>query len=223
MLDPLFEPNEHLNRLISIDEVTQVVMSAKSSSAPGIDRIPYAALKFETVTAVLHCLFQLIFDTSIIPSVWRKSIICPPLKDSKTDNRVPLNYRGINLLPCIYKLYTSTINKRIMNYLESSDLLADEQNGFRANRSCEDHIFTLNSIIRNKRNVYTAFIDLKKAFDFIDRELLLYKLLFTGINGKIYNSLRSIYASSESCVQPFYCMQTILCCSRHQRMVFNTC
>ena len=201
MSDPLYVPNEHLNKTISIEEVSNVIMSAKLHSASGIDNLPYAALKFPPAIAVLQSLFQLIFDTSLIPSIWRKSVIFPLLKDPSSDKRVPLNYRGISLLPCVSKLYSSILNKRIMKHLECNDLLADEQNGFRANRSCEDHIFTLNSLIQNNGNVYTAFIDLKKAFDFVDRDMLLYKLIMKGIDGKMYNSLKSVYASSESCIR----------------------
>ena len=53
---------------ITIEEVSRAVMSAKSRSASGIDNIPYAVLKFPPVIAVLNCLFQPIFDTSVIPS-----------------------------------------------------------------------------------------------------------------------------------------------------------
>ena len=47
-----------------------------------------------------------------------------------------------------------------MSYLENNDILADEQNDFRKNRSCEDHIFTMNSLIQNNQNLYVAFTDL---------------------------------------------------------------
>ena len=80
----------------------------------------------------------------------------------------------------------SFLNRRLTKYLEQSNMLADEQNGFRSDRSCEDHIFTLNGIKRNNDHVYASFIDLKKAFDFIDRELLLYKLIKIGVDGKLY-------------------------------------
>ena len=49
------------------------------------------------------------------------------------------------------------------------DILVDEQNGFCKGRSCEDHVFSLCSILRNKLEekhpIYCAFIDLEKAFD----------------------------------------------------------
>ena len=166
MLDPLYLENVELNRNITIEELTRIVMHTKNNSSTGYDAIPYEVLKFPPVIGVLHKLFQLIFDTSIIPSIWRKSIICPIHKDPTSDKSVPLNYRGISLLSCVSKVYSSFINKRLSGYLENNNILGDEQNGFRSNRSCEDHVFVLNSLIRNKTNVFTAFIDLRKAFDF---------------------------------------------------------
>jgi hypothetical protein len=47
--------------------------------------------------------------------------------------------------------------------------------------------------------VFTAYIDLKKCFDYVDRDMLLYKLLINNIDGKLYNSIKNIYASSVSC------------------------
>lgn len=45
----------------------------------------------------------------IIPSAWNKSIIKPVPKTSKSDPRVPLNYRGISLLSTVYKLYSNIL------------------------------------------------------------------------------------------------------------------
>ena len=44
----------------------------------------------------------------------------------------------ISLLSLVNKLYSSVLNKRLLNYLESEDMLVDEQIGFRPDRSCED-------------------------------------------------------------------------------------
>ena len=136
MMDPIYNTNEQLNEDISLEEVTRVVMSARSLSATGTDKLPYATMKFPPVIAALQCFFQLVFDTSIIPLLWRKSVICPLLKDPNSDRRVPLNYRGISLLSCVSKLYSAVINKRLRKYMENNRLLADEQNGFRSGRSC---------------------------------------------------------------------------------------
>ena len=79
-------------------------------------------------------------------------------------------------------------------------MFVDEQNGFRSGRSCEEHIFTLTTIVRNQfaksKALFTPFIDLKKAFDWVDRDLLMYRLLTYGINGKIYNAVKSMYQNT---------------------------
>ncbi|VDH95861.1 Hypothetical predicted protein [Mytilus galloprovincialis] len=143
MLDPLFIENEELNSAITIDEIRRLVSRTKNGKSCGIDNIPYEVLKTENVIAVLYSMFQLVFDTSIVPSLWHQAIICPILKDKSSDKRIPLHYRGISLLSCVSKLYSGFINNRVSSYLEDNDLLSEEQNGFRKNRSCEDHIFTL--------------------------------------------------------------------------------
>ena len=108
----------------------------------------------------------------------------------------PLNYRGISLLPCIAKLYSSILNNRLTQYCDYLEIIVDEQNGFRKDRSCVDHIFVLTSIVRNIINnnlsTYCAFIDFKKAFDCINRELLLYKLLMYNIDGKMFRVINGL-------------------------------
>jgi hypothetical protein len=59
-----------MNSNITIDEITNIIMHAKSGSAPGLDKIPYDVLKYPAVIKVLQKLFQLIFDTSLIPSIY---------------------------------------------------------------------------------------------------------------------------------------------------------
>ena len=80
-------------------------------------------------------------------------------------------------------------------------MLAKEQNGFRKACSCEDHIFTLNSIIRKNKQTFATFIDLKKAFDFVDRNLLLYKQLLIHVDGKVYNTIKNMYSNISACVR----------------------
>ena len=97
------------------------------------------------------------------------------------------------------------MNNRIVSYLENLDLLVEEQNGFRSKRSCEDHVFVLSSLIKNrlaiKKDTFAAFIDFSKAFDSIDRDLLLFKLLRYNIDGKIYNAIKNLYENTINCIR----------------------
>ncbi len=141
----------------------------------------------------------------MVPSIWLKGIINPIPKSSGKDPLVSLNYRGISLLSCMAKMYTSLLNNRLQNYCDDFELLADEQNGFRRSRSCLDHIFTLTSVIRNriveKQPTFCAFIDFEKAFDWIDRDLLMLTLLKYNINEKIYKSIEALYKNTLCCVK----------------------
>ena len=68
-----------------------------------------------------------------------------------------------------------------------------------------DHVFVLHSIIINriniKENVFAAFLDLKMAFDSVQRDLLFYNLHKTGICGKIYFALKSLYDNPKACIR----------------------
>ena len=79
----------------------------------------------------------------------------------------------------------------------SNNILLDNQNGFRKNRSTVDHVMTITSIIEtrklNKKNTFAAFIDFRKAYDNINRNLLFEKMRHLGINGSMYKTLIAIY------------------------------
>lgn len=201
MLDPLYISNSELNKTIDINEIRNIVLKNKDGKSTGIDQLPNEVLKNDTVIKALHKMFNFIFENHKIPTIWKKAIIYPILKDPNSDHRIPLNYRGISLLSVISKAYSSVLNNRLTAYLEDNELLVDEQNGFRKDRNCEDHVFTLNSLIQNRDTTFVTFIDLQKAFDTVDRDLLQYSLLTNGVDGHFYNNVKSLYHNTESCVR----------------------
>ena len=91
----------------------------------------------------------------VIPESWIKDVIIPVYKNKGDPNQVQ-NHRPITILSCLGKLFTSILSKRLTRYLESNNLLNRNQAGFRGGYSCQDHIFTLYSLIeipktRNKK------------------------------------------------------------------------
>ena len=194
-----------LNSQITRDEIQKSLKRAKNKKAVGIDSIPNEILKNENTASLLTILFSKIFDKGIMPSCWNIAVIKPIPKSSLLDYRIPLQYRGISLLSTIYKIFTFVLNSRLMTFVESNKIFKDEQNGFRKSRSCAEHIFTLSSIIRNrkaaKKPTFTGFIDFEKAFDRVDRKLLLFKLRKYGINGNFLNILDMIYSGAKAGVE----------------------
>ena len=102
-------------------------------------------------------------------------------------------------------MYSSLLSNIIVSYCELCNILVDEQNGFKKNRSCNDHIFSLSSIIRNRLNngkpTFAAFLDMEKAYDKVDRNLLLLRLLQYGIDDKMYYSIKNMYVDNTARVK----------------------
>ena len=193
------ETNNMVNREISYDEIEKLVHKAKRDKALGIDFIPNEVLKHHSVILALWNLFKCYFNCGKTPTTWLRAIIQPIPKGSCKDPYSPLQYRGISLLSNVAKIYSGFLNARIVSYCEFLDLFVDEQNGFRRQRSCEDHIFALTSLIT--KQLFAAFIDMEKAFDRIDRDLLMYRLLEYNIDGKMYRAIQGLYQNTESCIR----------------------
>ena len=190
---------------ISLTELRYSLNKLRNNKTTGIDNIPNEILKMESIFTQLHFFMNKVFSNHMNPSNWKKIIISPIPKCPTKDVNIPLNYRGISLISCVAKLFSAIINSKIVMYCENNQLLCDEQNGFRKKRSCEDHIFVLTSIIRNRlkdnESTYCAFIDMQKAFDWVDRKMLFYTLLKKGLNYRLYHCVKSIYENSMASIK----------------------
>ena len=82
MQEPLYESIQTLNITILRSEVEKVVNGAKAGKSTRFDTIPAEVLKFPIIVDVLHSLFNLCFDTGLVPSLWRKAMITPVPKIS---------------------------------------------------------------------------------------------------------------------------------------------
>lgn len=199
--EPLF------NEAISVFEVRKVVLDAKRNKACGFDSIPVDVLKNDTSISVLHILFNVCFSTGYIPTSWGKGIINPIPKCSTTDPRDPLSYRGLTLGSSMYKLYCAVLNNRLTKWTEENNIVAEEQNGFRKNRNTLDHLSTLTTIIETRMkkqlSTFCAYIDFKKAYDCINRNILWKKLALIGVhkNSRMFTALKSLYSCVQSCVR----------------------
>ena len=165
-----------LNKPISYSKVVTAVNQSKPKKACGVDLITNELLKTDEVIELLHGLFTMCFRKVLIPDTWRMSII-NPIPKAQGFPPDPLKYRGLALQSCIYKIFSAIMNRCLMTYLESENILEEEQNGFQGRRSCLQHIFALQTITRNKcqsGSIFASFFDFRKAFNSIDRDLLFY-------------------------------------------------
>ena len=190
---------EMLNNELQLTEVSDAVDKLKLKKAY-LD-IPNEVMKNPNAKALLHKLLNNCFVSGISPTDWQYSDIKPIPKPDK-DTRDPLQNRCITIMCCVAKLYSSILNTRLQSYMETNKIFADEQNGFRRNRSCIDHLFTLVTVLRNRKELgkdtFLAFIDYRKAFDSVERGQLFYKLARIGVVGRMYKAISSLYTNPRS-------------------------
>ncbi|MES9880789.1 MAG: reverse transcriptase family protein [Sedimenticola sp.] len=202
-VDVMYNVDDNVNDMhqlacdFTMSEVKTAVYKVKKNRSAGVDNIPGEVLKNDNVIAFLHKLCNMCYRSGTVPDIWSKSLICPIPKGTSSDPRDPLSYRGIAITPVAYKVYCTLLNDRVTKWTELKGILYDGQNGFRKGRSTIDHISALTNIIETrkkmKKSTFCAFIDFKKAYDSINRDILWSKLDKLGFTGTLLNAIKSIY------------------------------
>ena len=122
-------------------EFELAIEKLKSHKSPGIDLIPEELFKAggSTIRCAIHKLIIAIWNKEELPGEWKELIIVPiHKKGDKTDCN---NYRGMSLLPTMYKILSNILLSRLIAYAE--EIIGDQQCGFQRNRSTTDHIFCI--------------------------------------------------------------------------------
>ena len=112
------------------------------------------------------------------------------------DRSKPTNYRPISLLPAIGNLFEKLLYKRIYTFLSKNNTFSRNQFGFGSKLSTVDAIASLTEVIRanwfkSKNLTKCTFVDLKKAFDTVNHELLQKKCEHYGLQGTVLKMLES--------------------------------
>ena len=201
---------------ISVSEVEKVLKRAARNKSPGQDLLKIEellpVLEDPEAVGTLHKLFQIFWKLERVPKELKTSILVPIFK--KGDKFKPCNYRPIALLSNLLKLYQAILDDRVSTFLESNNLLADAQHGFRPDRSLLDAHFLLAEAIQTAKHrrgprggaktpkpLYLAFLDIKKAFDKVPRELLWRKLHKIGVRGKLLRVIVDMFTDVEGYVK----------------------
>ena len=145
-------------------------------------------------------LINLSFSVGKFPTILKLGQILPFHKrDDKSNCN---NYRPISLISNLSKIIEKIVYSRLYLFLEQEELLYSRQFGFRNNHSTTDDLIDITEKIReacdNKLYSCCIFLDLQKAFDTVNHNILLQKLAYYGVRGLANNWFRTFISQ---CVQ----------------------
>ena len=196
---------DELNLAISTNEIKVAIKQLRNGASAGPDLFLNEFFKngSDSLICYLQNLFNKIFELGYFPEKWAEGFIIPIFK--KGDKNDVTNYRGITLLSTLGKLFTRILNNKLNNWAEEYYVYVEAQAGFRKNMGTVDNIFILSGLIthilNNNDSLFCAFIDFTKAFDFVVRDILWYKLLKIGVRGKMIDIIKSMYNIVKSQVK----------------------
>ena len=176
-------------------EVAKLIQSLDNKKSSGFDRISNKLLKSSCYIIVpfIVNLFNMCIHDGIFPDSFKVAQVIPLFKGG--DKEDPSCYRPISLLPTFGKLFEKIISVRIINFLNKFDLFSSHQFGFRENYSAEYAILDIHEkLLNNLDKGLTScaiFLDLAKAFDSVNHEILLKKLSRYGIRGRVLKLFKS--------------------------------
>ena len=172
-----------------------VIQNSKNGKAVSVNRLPNEVYKNSNSVDMLLKLYNFCYNNSVVPEVRRRALISPIYKGKNKDRREPLSYRPISLICNSCKGFSYILNKRLLNYLEKNNILVEEQNGFRKNRSCQEHVFLLHTLVDSRLSQKSS------VFDFLNRDLLYYKLKRIGIRGRFLNIIKYLNTGTKCSIK----------------------
>ena len=183
---------------MSEEAVLKHLQDLDENKAAGLDNL--SGKNGETVLAKpISQICNLSIKYSIFPPDCKIAKLKPLLKKgSKTD---PQNYRPISLLPLVSKIIDKVIHDQTQHFLDKNDIISRNQSGFRKFFSADSCLSYLSNKIVTcfESGFYTGMIliDLQKAFDTVNHDILLKKMEFVGFSEETTKWFKSYLSNKK--------------------------
>ena len=180
---------------VSFAEFHKIIKNIKNGNSVGHDELSTNLLKSiaGVIFEPLIHIFNLSINSGIFPSRWKIARVIPLYKQG--DESDLSNYRPIAILSPLSKVFEKISKERISSYFDKINFFTKYQFGFRANRSTEQAVAALlleiNDCSDDDFHVATVFYYIKKPFYTLNHEILLDKMINSGIRGKGLQIIKS--------------------------------
>ena len=167
-------------------EISLLISSFTNKSCP-IEEIPNFIHKIvsRAISPVICKIFNVSVITGIFPDSLKTSRIIPIFK--RGDGKIVSNYRPICLQIFLSKIFEKLMHSRLNFFINSNNLICDNQFGFRSQSSTSDAIVEFLDVayeaIDKNEFLISIFLDFGKAFDTVNHRILCSKLIHYGIRG----------------------------------------
>ena len=180
---------------VTVEEVRAALGKTQKWKSPGVDKIPNFWLNSLSHIHIplTNCINHILSNPNDVPDWITEGVTYLLPKSEDTHN--PKNFRPITCLTTIYKLMTSILTERMYIFLSTNNILPNEQKGCKRNSyGCKDQLLIDRMILENCRtrskNLSTAWIDYRKAFDSVPHDWILKTLDLYKVSPVISNFLR---------------------------------
>ena len=194
--------------LVDEDHINKIMKSLKNKTLSGHDGISIKLLKY--LSPALLKPLTLIINQSLITGLFPEKLKIAKVQPlfKKGDEEHIENYRPISLLTSISKVFEKVVFLQLTKYFQDNGLFYDGQYGFRENHSTEmatvELLDRIISALDDKQLPISIYMDLSKAFDTLNHDILLDKLSYYGVEGTAlqwfdsYLSNRSMYVEIDN-------------------------
>jgi hypothetical protein len=192
--------NPDFNQLPTLAELNKAINDMASLAAPGESGLSPIAMKKlpkeakEILLEIIHRYWNRIDENP----EWNQALLCIIYKKKGRHDDLN-NYRGVCLQDLIARYVSSIISSRLLEMLKEHGI--EEQLGCQPLRGCRDALFIVRSALQLRHKhmlpTWALFVDLVKAFDTIDRELMFQILAKFGIPESMIYVIRRLYDENQ--------------------------
>ena len=189
-----------------MSDLRKEISRMKPTASEGQDTIPMRAIKAaanELAPLILNLVNATISSTTFPKNMKTTKII--PIRKIEKDKTSSEGWRPINIVQAISKIIERVYLRQMLNHLDENNLVNHSHHGGMKGKSTQSILIEVHDnlveALENGEDTALVIIDQSKAFEIIDHEILLAKLIIIGFSNQAIKIMRSYLKDRRQYVQ----------------------